>query len=295
MAYRIVRVTSRCKLETQLNYLVCRTDKETRILLDEISTIIIENPQICLTGSLISELLSHKVRIVFCDLKHNPQGEVEPLAPCYDSSLKLQKQIAWRKETKAEVWKRIIEMKIHNQAECMKRHNASPDRIKAMAEFENSVEPDDPTNREGQAARIYFNSIFGEDFDRRDEYNKINTFLNYGYAMVLSLVNREIAICGYSNLLGIHHRGAENPFNLGCDFVEPLRPLIDDFALSSNLSLETFKKDMLNCLTGNCRCNNKTMVIQNAVDSYIASVLSALTNDLPEKIATIGFEDGDNI
>ena len=186
-------------------------------------------------------------------------------------------------------------MKIHNQAECMKRHNASPDRIKVMAEFENSVEPNDPTNREGQAARIYFNSIFGEDFDRRDEYNKINTFLNYGYSMVLSLVNREIAICGYSNLLGIHHRGAENPFNLGCDFVEPLRPLIDDFALSSNLTLETFKKDMLNCLTGNCRCNNKTMVIQNAVDSYIASVLSALTNDLPEKIATIGFEDGDNI
>lgn len=295
MAYRIVRVSSRCKLETQLNYLVCRTDKETRILLDEISTIIIENPQICLTGSLISGLLSHKVRIIFCDLKHNPQGEVEPFAPCFDSASKLQKQLSWKKETIAEVWKRIVAMKIHNQTACMQRHGAPPERVALMCEYERSVLPDDPTNREGQAARVYFNTIFGEDFDRRDEFNKVNTFLNYGYSMVLSLVNREISICGYSNLLGIHHKGAENPFNLGCDFVEPLRPLMDDFILSNNLALETFKKDMLLCLTGNCLCNGKTMVIQNAVDQYVNSLVSALTNDEPNKIATIGFEDGNNI
>lgn len=89
MAYRIVRVSSRCKLETQLNYLVCRGDKEVRILLDEISVLIVENTQICLTSSLISELLSHKTRIVFCDNSHNPQGEVAPYEGCFDASSKL--------------------------------------------------------------------------------------------------------------------------------------------------------------------------------------------------------------
>ena len=120
MAYRIVRVSSRCKLETQLNYLVCRGDKEIRILLDEISVLIVENTQVCLTASLVSELLSHKTRIVFCDNSHNPQGEVAPYEGCFDASSKLRTQQAWSRERMDFVWKQIVEEtgKIRLNAKC---------------------------------------------------------------------------------------------------------------------------------------------------------------------------------
>lgn len=292
MAYRIVKIGSRCKLETQLNYLVCRTDKETRILLDEIAVLLIENPQVCITSALISELMSHKVRVIFCDPKHNPQGEIEPYSSCFDSTTKLNRQISWSSKTASEVWKSIISCKITNQIECIRRHYSKPDRISLLQTYIDGLLPDDTTNREGLAAKVYFNTIFGEGFDRRDEYEIKNTYLNYGYSLVLSIVNREIAAFGYNNMLGIHHKGPSNPFNLGCDFVEPLRPFVDDFILSNDLKAETFKKEMLPLLTAECLCNGKKMIMQNAINAYVISLLGALNNDDPSKVAKVGFLDG---
>lgn len=292
MAYRIVRIGSRSKLETQMNYLVCRGEKETRILLDEISVLIIENPQVCITGALISELLSHKVRVIFCDPKHNPQGEIEPFSGCFDGPAKLLKQLGWTKEAVDDVWQSIIRMKIHNQLVCMKLHSMPEDRVTLLGKYEADVRPGDPDNREGQAARVYFNTIFGEGFDRRDEFDTKNTYLNYGYSMILSLVNREIAAYGYNNLLGIHHHGPENEFNLGCDFVEPFRPFIDEFVLSNKLNPDDFKNDMLVALTKECRCGNKTMIIQNAVSAYVLSLFSALNNGNADVILNVGFVNG---
>ena len=292
MAYRIVKISSRCKLETQLNYLVCRTDKETRILLDEISVLLIENPQACITSALISELMSHKIRVIFCDSKHNPQGELEPYSSCSDSPAKLSRQIQWTQSLYDEIWQVIIRMKIDNQARCMARHDSKPDRIKMLETYGSDVTPGDPTNREGLAAKAYFSSIFGEGFDRRDEYDIKNTFLNYGYSLLLSLVNREISAYGYNNMIGIHHKGATNPFNLGCDLVEPLRPFVDDFILSHQVLAETFKKDMLPFITSEVMCNGRKMILQNAINSYVVSVIGALNAGDASKIYKVGFLDG---
>ena len=49
----------------------------------------------------------------------------------------------------------------------------------------------DETNREGHAAKVYFNALFGMDFTRTAE-NSINAALNYGYGVLLSACNREI-------------------------------------------------------------------------------------------------------
>ena len=43
----------------------------------------------------------------------------------------------------------------------------------------------DATNREGHAAKVYFNALFGLDFTRTEE-NSINATLNYGYSLLLS-------------------------------------------------------------------------------------------------------------
>lgn len=293
MAYRIVRVSSRCKLETQLNYLVCRGDKEVRILLDEISVLIVENTQVCLTASLVSELLSHKTRIVFCDNSHNPQGEVAPYEGCFDASSKLRTQLAWSRERMDFVWKHIVEAKIKNQLACLLRRRPNESsRIDLLRSYLDSVDPGDRSNREGQAARTYFAALFGEDFTRGDPFDSRNSYLNYGYSVLLSLFNREIAALGYSNLLGIHHAGPNNPFNLGCDFVEPFRPFLDDFVASSKLDPDNFKNDILSCFTLECSCGGRTMIIQNAVNSWCLSVLSALNGDSFKDLIDIGFKDG---
>ena len=51
----------------------------------------------------------------------------------------------------------------------------------------------------------------------------INARLNYGYAVLRSLVARELVAAGLSCELGLGHRSMENPFNLADDFMEPFR------------------------------------------------------------------------
>ena len=60
----------------------------------------------------------------------------------------------------------------------------------------------DETNREGHAAKVYFNALFGLDFTRTED-NLINAALNYGYSIILSSFTREIVANGYITQLGL--------------------------------------------------------------------------------------------
>ena len=84
----------------------------------------------------------------------------------------------------------------------------------------------DVTNREGHAAKVYFNALFGKDFTRTEEC-PINAALNYGYALILSCFNREIVSNGYITQIGLFHDNMFNPYNLSSDLMEPYRVVVD--------------------------------------------------------------------
>ena len=67
MGFRIVNIKSRSKLDLKMNYLVCHSEKETRVFIPEISMLILESTSISITTALISELIKNKVKIIFCD------------------------------------------------------------------------------------------------------------------------------------------------------------------------------------------------------------------------------------
>lgn len=291
MGFRIVKVNTRCKLETQLGYLVYRADEEKRILLDDISLLVLENQQICITTALMSELLNHKVRILLCDSKHNPQGEVLPYAACFDTSAKIKKQFAWPKETADTVWASIVRQKIRNQAYVLNELK-SDKGYQFLTQFSNEVLPGDTTNREGIAAKTYFANLFGQDFDRRKDSDIRNIYLNYGYSLVLGAVNREISGSGYLTQLGIHHIGETNPFNLGCDLMEPFRAFVDEKVATVEMTEDNFKTQLMNLLAEEILCDGKTTIFENAIHNYVLSVLSALTNNTPKEVLEVTFLHG---
>ncbi len=100
------------------------------------------------------------------------------------------------------------------------------------------IELYDATNREGHAAKVYFNAVFGMDFTRSAECPE-NAALNYGYGIILSAFNREITACGYLTQLGIFHSNMFNHYNLSCDLMEPFCVLIDRRVRS--MALSTFE------------------------------------------------------
>ena len=280
MSYRTVVVTKRCKLDLRMNYLEIRqVDEKKRVLMDEISTLILENPAISLTGCLLSALLAKKVNILLCDAQHNPQGTILPLAGCHDSTRKIRKQLAWNREQCGLVWTAIVKEKIWQQAVFLKELGKIKE-ASLLESYWSDVQFKDATNREGHAAKVYFNALFGMDFTRDAEI-PTNSALNYGYALILSLVNREISASGYLLQLGLFHDNIFNPFNLSCDLMEPFRIVVDRYVHKAGYAeFDTDEKhDLLNVLSQEVLIKNTKQVLPNAIKIYVKSVLQALNHE----------------
>lgn len=231
MSWRTVVVSSSAKLDYQLGYLVVRREDTVKIHLSEISMLVLESTAVSLTVALLSELTKRKVKVIFCDEKRNPSSELIPYYGSHDTSAKIRDQITWDEEKKAAIWTEIVTEKIRKQAEFLRRLEKKEAVL--LEEYIQEIEFGDATNREGHAAKVYFNAIFGMDFTRTAE-NSINAALNYGYGIILSSFNREIVSNGYLTQLGLFHDNMFNQFNLGCDFMEPFRPLVDRKVLQMN-------------------------------------------------------------
>lgn len=287
MGFRTVVISSHAKLEYSLNYLVFKTPENTkRILLDEIDTLIVESTTVALTTSLISELNKHKVNVIFCDEKHNPSSQLMSLNASYNPFKKIADQIAWSKQNCDAVWQAIIKRKIINQANTLSLINQKECSCQ-LIEFANQVEPGDVTNREGHAAKVYFNNIFGKNFTRGDD-SEINAYLNYGYTVLLSLINRTIVSFGYLTQLGIHHIGETNPYNFSCDILESFRFLADEETILL-LSQENpnFKDTMSKLGTKEVYIDGKTQTLSNAISIHLLSVFNALKTGEIDKIKFI--------
>ena len=163
------------------------------------------------------------------------------------------------------------------------------DSAEKLSEYLLDVLPGDSTNREGHSAKVYFNSCFGKDFSRGDECDT-NAFLNYGYSIILSAINRELKALGYLTEFGIHHIGESNPFNLSCDLMEPLRPLIDRYVLKKKVNRENFKGEFINLLNETVNFDDKNMILDNAIHLYVLSAISALNEKNPGRIKFINYD-----
>lgn len=283
MGFRTVVVSTHSKLELSLNYLVFKTpDEIKRINIDEIQTLIVESTAVAITSSLLAELVRKKIKVVFCNEKKEPFSE---LVPYYGDSIsykRIKQQICWSNEAKDLVWQKIIIEKIKNQANVLS--TISNDYSLILLEFANNVQIGDITNREGHAAKFYFNRIYGENFTRNNN-NEINAYLNYGYTIILSQFSKAIVAKGYLTQLGIHHIGETNYFNLACDFMEPVRPFIDKRV--KDLTSDNFKDKLIEVLSETFLFDGQKQTLSNAISLYVASLLNALASEDASKIKFI--------
>ena len=130
------------------------------------------------------------------------------------------------------------------------------------------------------AAKVYFNSLFGKKFSRDNE-NNINSALNYGYAVLLSTINKEVINNGYLTQIGIHHKNEFNPFNLSCDLMEPFRIIIDSFVYyNQDRIFDTkYKLDIINIFNNNFKYKNKMYTLKDILKFYVKNTLECLDNN----------------
>ena len=278
MSWRTIVITKRAKLDLQLGFMVVRGEHTTKVALNEIAVVLIESTAVSLTTSLLAELTKRKVKVIFCDEKRNSSSELVSYYGSHDTSNKIRKQIAWRQNTKEAVWTEIVSEKIRKQKELLEL--LGKEEAELLSSYLQQIAWNDETNREGHAAKVYFNALFGLDFTRTED-NLINAALNYGYSIILSSFTREIVANGYITQLGLFHDNMFNQFNLASDLMEPFRPLVDKCVLG--MKLEQFEHEekmwLVDILNQEVQIDGKIQYVSNAIKIYCKSVFDALNED----------------
>ena len=277
MSWRTIVVSNTAKLDYQLGFMVVRGEETVKIHINEIEMVIVESTAVSFTAYLMNELVKNKVKVIFCDEKRNPSSELLPYYGAHDTSAKIRHQMEWTKENKAAIWTEIVTEKIRKQAEHLQ------DRFMTEAvllyQYIEEMAFGDETNREGHAAKVYFNALFGKDFSRTEE-SPVNAALNYGYSIILSLFTREVVSNGYITQVGLFHDNMFNQFNLACDLMEPYRPIIDRFVIEMNpVQFEKEEKhQMITVLNKEVVIDGRKEMLGKAVKIYTRSVFDALND-----------------
>ena len=281
MGWRTVIVNTHSKLSYKNNHLIFKDASRTELIhLSEVDILLLETTDIVISTMLIKRLVDENILVIFCDDKRLPTAYLMPYYGRHDSSLQLSRQIAWNEDVKAEIWTTIIAQKILNQAfylgSCgfLKKSQSVIDLYHGLDLF-------DPSNREGHAARIYFNTLFGNDFSREQD-NDVNAALDYGYTLILSMFAREIVLSGCMTQFGLKHANQFNQFNLASDIMEPFRPIIDRIVYENrNSSFVKIKRELFTIFSDTFHYNDKDMYLSNIISDYTKKVIQALNQ--PEK------------
>ena len=278
MSFRTVVITRQSKISYKNRFLVVKQDNDEKYIhLSEIDTIIVDSISVSISAYLLKELSDNKINIIFCDDKHNPFGELSSYYSRHNTSKKIKEQISWKQSDKDKLWSKIVKNKIVNQAMMLRKIDS--DKYDLILSYVEDVTIGDKTNREGHSAKVYFNALYGMDFIRNNN-DSINAALNYGYAILLSTVNKEIVSNGYLTQLGIHHKNEFNEFNLTCDLMEPFRVIIDNFVYyNKDRELDTnYKLDIVNIFNNTYKYSGKNYILKDIIRMFIKNTLDSMSN-----------------
>lgn len=194
---------------------------------EDIGILLIDQQRTVYTHAVLVRLMERGACVVLCDEKHLPCGLLLPMEANELLTQRLRKQIDVSRPKEKRLWQQVVRAKIAAQAvnlETPTIGSADAGKLRALID---SVASGDPSNVEGQAARIYWPAFLGQGFRRERGGAWPNCILNYGYMVMRASVARAIAGAGLHPSLGIHHHNRGNAFCLADDLLEPLRPLVD--------------------------------------------------------------------
>lgn len=278
MIKRIVEISGPARLSLSKRQMVIERqglDPET-VPVEDIGVLILDHQSISHTQGLFTACFEQNAAVLVCNGKHLPAAMLLPFDSNSLHSRVLAVQSSVSEPIRKRLWQSIVRAKIRGQAEALKLAGKDPGPV---LPFATQVRSGDPDNVEAQAARVYWQRLFGPDFRRDHEKKGINSLLNYGYAVVRGAVARAVTGTGLHPALGIHHHNQYNSFCLADDLMEPFRPIVD-LAVHSIVEVEKKQTDLnkenrrklLEVLSYTYTVGGCTLPLMSALHLYAASV-----------------------
>lgn len=293
MSYHILHITSpNCSISIDRGLLVCKyKDENVNIIpLLDLKAIVAASFGINFTNASLSKLLENNVIILHCNNKYQPVGFSIPIERIVRKKV-FYNQISRNEDFERKLWNKIIKRKVLNQEACLKLIGNTENNLLNLINR--------PLMNEANIARQYFQNYFLElGYNQVREHQNAQAFenicLNYGYAIINSLIYRSIIIHGLIASLGIHHLGKYKSTPLVYDLMEPYRPFVDyclykfskEFEQDYDFEdIKQWAKYFANCIKSyRININKKSYKIIDSVDIYIEKITNAYESFSLDKI-----------
>lgn len=279
----VVHITNANELSISNNQLVMSNiemediKKVNKISLKDILAVIIENCRCKITGILQLRLSEKNIPLIICNEKHQPVLHSLGLYNHFQVTMRINEQVNWLDRKKNKLWSEIVAQKIKNQRILLKFLDKSKDTILKLGMYEKNIliEGKEAEHQEAIAARMYFQELFGKNFKRFND-DGINSALNYGYALLRSLISSKIVAKGFHPSLGIHHKSQFNNYNFSDDIIEIFRPIVD-YVVYFNQKEETelskeLRQKLLLVLTQKVYWKNKKYELSQVIDYFLDNI-----------------------
>ncbi len=207
-----------------------------RVPLDDVGVLLLSAQSVSFSKNILNALAEKGCVSVLCGKNYTPQSMVLPVYSHYLFAKILKNQINSSLPFKKRIWQQVVVKKILNQALTLKLCGKDSGFLERIA---TTVKSGDSDNREAYAARLYWKSLFGKEFTRDKDLEGVNSFLNYGYAIMRASMARAVCSSGLLPSLGIHHENHLNQFALADDLFEIYRPIVDYIVFNLNPAEET--------------------------------------------------------
>lgn len=263
--------------------------------LSDIATVTLEGKILTLTTRLLAKFAQYNIAVIVCDNKYVPCGVYMGFGQYHRTAKRNLEQISWDEVLRKEAWTRIISQKMINQKDVLIACNLEKERINKMEELIANIQFADITNREGHCAKVYFNSLYGQDFTREQDCLQ-NDAMNYGYTIICAYMARLVTSLGLIPTLGVFHRNEFNSFNLVDDLMEPFRPLMDWYIVDK--LLPKYKKylswemrcDLINFMNQSYSHKGRKTTIDIVMLDYVNSFIKLMQYGRDKELLAITLE-----
>lgn len=227
MIGRIVEIASDGRyLSLDRGFLVVshKGEEVGRTPIDDVAGLIGNAHGLVYSNNLLVGLAERGIPFVLCGANHKPVGLLWAVENHHRQAARMDAQIRASLPLRKRLWKQIVQAKIGMQAAVIGLCGGPELPLRRLV---TKVRSGDPSNVEGQAARLYWNLLLGKDFRRDREATGSNAMLNYGYTVLRAITARQIMAAGLHPGIPLHHANEGNAMRLVDDLMEPFRPLVD--------------------------------------------------------------------
>lgn len=227
MIGRIVEIASDGRyLSLDRGFLVVRHKGQEvgRTPIDDVAALLGNAHGLVYSNNLLVALAERGTPFVLCGANHRPVGILWSVENHHRQAARIDAQMRARLPLRKRLWREVVRAKIRMQAAVVGLFDGPEPPLRRLAD---KVRSGDPSNVEGQAARIYWSLLLGKAFRRDRGQPGINAMLNYGYAILRAIVAREVMAAGLHPGIPLHHANQGNSMRLVDDLMEPFRPLVD--------------------------------------------------------------------